>query len=97
MPKDRGISKKHEMPLTSIVEVELFDIWGIDFMDPFPMSFGFQYILLTVKYVSSRVEATPIVTNYSKVVLKFLEKHILTRYGTHRVLISDRGTPFCNK
>ena len=42
------ISKKKEMPMTTIVEVELFDVWGIDFMGPFPPSNGFQYILIAV-------------------------------------------------
>ena len=31
-----NISKKHEMPLMGILEVELFDVWGTDFMGPFP-------------------------------------------------------------
>lgn len=30
-----SISKHHEMPLSKVLEVELFDIWGIDFMGPF--------------------------------------------------------------
>lgn len=34
------ISKRHEMPLNSILEVELFDVWGIDFMGPFPSSYN---------------------------------------------------------
>ena len=40
------------MPLNNILEVEVFDIWGIDFMGPFPSSFGNLYILLAVDYVS---------------------------------------------
>ncbi|KAL4272007.1 hypothetical protein GQ457_13G015500 [Hibiscus cannabinus] len=35
-----NISKRNEMPLQNILEVELFDVWGIDFMGPFPSSFG---------------------------------------------------------
>ena len=31
-----SISKRNEMPLTSIQEVEIFDVWGLDFMGPFP-------------------------------------------------------------
>lgn len=92
-----GISKKHEMPLNNVIEVELFDVWGIDFMGPFPMSFGFQYILLAVEYVSRWVEAIPTQTNDSKVVIKFLQKNILTRHGIPRALISDGGSHFCNK
>ena len=36
-------------------------------------------------------------TNDSKVVLKFLKKHIFIRFGTPRAVISDGGTHFCNK
>jgi len=46
------ISKHNMMPLNPILKVELFDIWGIDFMGPFPISFRHQYILLAVDYVS---------------------------------------------
>lgn len=53
-----NISKKNEMPLTNILEVELFDLWGIDFMGPFPSSFNNQYILVAVDYVFKWVEAT---------------------------------------
>ena len=34
-----NISKKNEMPLTNILEIELFDVWGSDFIGPFPSSF----------------------------------------------------------
>lgn len=47
-----NISKKNELPLNSILEVELFDVWGIDFMGPFPPSYGNLYILVAVDYVS---------------------------------------------
>ncbi|XP_070042586.1 uncharacterized protein [Nicotiana tomentosiformis] len=29
-----GISKKNEIPLTIILEIDIFDVWGIDFMGP---------------------------------------------------------------
>ena len=47
-----NISRRNEMPLNPILEVELFDVWGIDFVDPFPSSFSNQYILVAVDYVS---------------------------------------------
>ena len=34
-----NISRKNEMPLTGILEVEPFNVWGMDFMGPFPISF----------------------------------------------------------
>ncbi|KAL1362807.1 hypothetical protein AAHE18_03G107000 [Arachis hypogaea] len=80
-----------------ILEIELFDVWGIDFMVPFPPSYSNTYILVAVDYVSKWVEAIVTPTNDTKTVLKFLQKHIFSRFGTPRVLISDGGTHFCNK
>jgi hypothetical protein len=41
-----SISKRHMMPLNPILVIEIFDCWGIDFIGPFPPSFGFVYILV---------------------------------------------------
>ena len=60
------------MHLNNILEVELFDVWGIDFMGPFTPSYGNLYILVVVDYVSKWVEAAAFPTNDSKVVIKFL-------------------------
>ncbi|XP_055961800.1 uncharacterized protein LOC126681357 [Mercurialis annua] len=91
-----NISKRDEMPLTSIQEVEIFDVWGIDFMGPFPMSHGNLFILVCVDYVSKWVEAEALPTNDAKVVVKFL-KRLINRFGTPRVIISDGGSHFCNR
>jgi hypothetical protein len=85
------------MPQNPILIVEIFDVWGIDFMGPFPSSYGCLYILLAVDYVSKWVEASATKTNDSKVVLSFLKENIFARYGTPRAIISDGGTHFCNR
>ncbi|XP_055814545.1 protein NRT1/ PTR FAMILY 8.3-like [Solanum dulcamara] len=85
------------MSLHNILEVEIFNVWGIDFMGPFPPSNGNQYILMVVYYVSKWVEAVALPTNDSKVVLKFLKKHFFTRFGTLRAIISDGGKHFINQ
>ena len=51
------------MPLTNILVIELFDVWGIDFMGPFPSSFSSQFILVAVDYVFKWVEAVALPTN----------------------------------
>ena len=66
--------------MQTILEVELFDIWGMDFMGPFPSSFSNLYILLVVYYVSQWVEAIPTRTNDARVVAKFLHCHIFTQF-----------------
>ena len=92
-----GISRKDEPSMHPILEVELFDLWGIDFMGPFPPSYNNLYILLAVDYVSKWVEAIPTHTNDAKVVAKFLRSHIFSQFGTPRALIKDNGTHFYNK
>ena len=92
-----SISKKDEPPMSTILEVELFDLLGMDFMGPFPPSFSNLYILLAVDYVSKWVEAIPTRTNDESLVAKFLRSHIFTKFDTPRALITDGGTHLCNK
>ena len=91
-----GIGKRDEMPLQNIQEVEVFDCWGIDFVGPFPPSYGNEYMLVAVDYVSKWVEAIASPRADAKTVIKFLKKNIFSRFGTPRVLISDGGSHFCN-
>ena len=79
-----------------ILEVEIFDVWGIDFMGPFPMSEGNKYILVCVHYVSKWVEAQAYSVNDAIIICKFLRK-LFSRFGMPRVIISDGGAHFCNK
>ncbi|KAK8572634.1 hypothetical protein V6N12_028683 [Hibiscus sabdariffa] len=85
------------MPLQNILEVKLFDVWGIDFMGPFLSSFGNLYILFAVDYVSKWVEAIATTHNDAKTVKRFLKKNIFTRFGVPRAIISDEGRHFDNK
>ncbi|GJY98885.1 reverse transcriptase domain-containing protein [Tanacetum coccineum] len=72
--KTGNISKRDEMPLNNIQVCEIFDIWGIDFMGPFPKSHKFEYILVAVDYVSKWAEAQALPTNDARVVITFLKK-----------------------
>ena len=83
--------------VTNVNKWGVFDLWGMDFMGPFPPSYNNLYILLAVDYVSKWVEAIPTRTNDAKVVAQFLRSHIFSRFGTPRALITDNGTHFCNK
>ncbi|CAN6543452.1 unnamed protein product [Malus baccata var. baccata] len=92
-----NLSQRNEMPQQSILVIELFDVWGIDFMGPFPSSHGNLYILVAVDYVSKWVEAIASPTCKSSVVLGFLQNTIFPRFGVPRAIISDEGTHFLNR
>ncbi|KAJ9543915.1 hypothetical protein OSB04_023622 [Centaurea solstitialis] len=95
--KTGNIGPRNQMPQNPILVCEIFDVWGIDFMGPFPPSFGFTYILLSVDYISKWVEAKATRTDDARTVSAFLRSNIFARFGTPRAIISDRGTHFCNK
>jgi len=66
-------------------------------MRPFPSSFGYQFILVVVDYMSKWVEAIASRTNDHRVVVKFLKENIFSRFGMPWAMISDGGKHFCNK
>ena len=72
----KKLRKRNQMPMNPILIVDLFDVWGIDFMGPFSMSFGNSYILLRVDYVSKWVKVIPSKHNDYRIVLKFLKENI---------------------
>ncbi|GJR89823.1 reverse transcriptase domain-containing protein [Tanacetum coccineum] len=75
---------KDEMPQNPIQNVEIFDVWGIDFMSPFPSSRGSRYILMAVDNVSKWFKAKALPTNEARVFAK-----VLAKYGvTHRLSTS---------
>ena len=47
-----NISKRDEMPMRPILEVDIFDLWGIDFMGHFAPLERIEYVLLNMDYVS---------------------------------------------
>ncbi|KAA3483646.1 Integrase, catalytic core [Gossypium australe] len=74
-----NLSRRHETSMQNILEIELFGVWGIDFM---------------VNYVSKWIEAITLPTNNDKSILNFLHKNIFIRFGTRRAIISDEGSHF---
>ncbi|GJS17477.1 reverse transcriptase domain-containing protein [Tanacetum coccineum] len=71
------ISQKDEMPQNAIQVCEIFDVWGIDFMGPFPSSRGNKYILVAVDYLSKWVEAKALPTNDAELIARILKPLVL--------------------
>lgn len=53
LARARNISRREHMFLGNILKVEIFDLWGIDFMGLFSFFYGNKYILVVVDYVSN--------------------------------------------
>ncbi|RDX76663.1 hypothetical protein CR513_43322, partial [Mucuna pruriens] len=79
-----AISQRNEMPQQPILICEIFYVWGIDFMGPFPISNGYSYILLAFDYVSKWAEA-------------IATEPMMQKFGVPKALINDQGTHFCNR
>ena len=77
--------------------MQIFDVWGIDFMGPFPPSFGNLYSLLVVDYVSKLVKVIACPINNSNTVVGFIQMNNLSRFGAPITIISEEGSHFANK
>lgn len=85
------------MPLKNILEVEVFDVWGIDFMGHFPSSLGNKFILVAVDYISKWIEAISSPMNDARVMVKMFKNNILPRFGILRLVISDSWSHFVSR
>ncbi|RDY14337.1 hypothetical protein CR513_00616, partial [Mucuna pruriens] len=76
------------LPLVNSAKEQERPSLGIDFMGPFPVSYGYAYILL-VDYVSKWVEAKATKTNDAKVVVNFVKSNIFYKFCVPKALIND--------
>jgi hypothetical protein len=82
-------SQRNSMPLKYNLQINLFDLWGIDFMGPFKNAYGFEHIHVMVNYVSKWVEAMPCRKASMEESIAMIKSMIFPRFGTPRILISD--------
>jgi transposase InsO family protein len=92
-----NISQRNSMPSKYNLQIDLFDVWGIDFMRPFKNSHGYEYILVMVDYVSKLVEAMPCRKASTEETITMINNVIFPRFGTLRIVIRDGGTHFTGK
>ena len=69
-----NISRRQEMPMNYSLVIEPFDVWGFDYMGPFPSSNGYTHILDAVDYVTKWVELFQLVVMITIPLLKCLRK-----------------------
>jgi hypothetical protein len=95
--KHGNINTRDAMPLTSNIQIDIFDVWGIDFIGPFPNFEGCKYILVAVNYVSKWVEALPGRATNAMHSKRMFHEVIFPRYGVPRIVISDGGSHFIDR
>jgi hypothetical protein len=92
-----NISQRNVMPLRYNLKIDLFDVWGIDFMGLLENSHRFGRILVMVDYVSKWVDPMPCRKASTEESIAMIKSMIFPRFGTPRILISDEGTHFTGK
>ncbi|XP_023746717.1 uncharacterized protein LOC111894856 [Lactuca sativa] len=82
-------------PLSNISSPWPFYQWGIDIEGPFlEAPRKLKYMVVAVDYFTKWIEAEPLACISGRHMIKFVWKNIMTRFGTHKVLISDNGLQF---
>jgi hypothetical protein len=71
------------MPLNYNLQIDILDVWGIEFMGPFTNSNGYDHILVMVDYVSKWVEAIRCRRASTEESLSMIKNVIVSRYGSH--------------
>ena len=82
------------MPMSYSLAVEPFDVWGFNYMGPFPSSNGYTHILVDVDYLTKWVEAIPTSSVDHNTSIKILKEVIFPRFGLPRYLMSHSGSHF---
>jgi hypothetical protein len=80
-----NISQRNSLPLKYNVQIDLFNVWTIDFMGPFKNLHGFEHILVMVDYVSKWVEAIPCRKASTEESIAMIKSMIFPHFGTLRI------------
>ncbi|GJZ15974.1 hypothetical protein Tco_0551651 [Tanacetum coccineum] len=70
-----NISSRDETPQKYIQVCEIFDVWGIDFMGPFPVSNGNKYVLIN-ELDEMRLDAYESSISYKEITKRWHDKRI---------------------
>ncbi|RDX93255.1 Retrovirus-related Pol polyprotein, partial [Mucuna pruriens] len=76
-----------------------FSMWGLDMIGPIEpkASNGHRFILVAIDYFTKWVEATSYANIIKSMVIKFIKRDIICRYGLLARIITDNGTNLNNK
>ena len=74
-------------------------MWGMDVIVPISpkASNSHRFILVAIDYFTKWKEAASYANVTKRVVVKFITRDIITRYGSPELIITDNGTNLSNK
>jgi len=87
------------IPLNLMAAPWPFSMWGIDVIEAIEprASNGHHFILVAIDYFTKWVTAASYANVTRKVVVRFIKKEIICRYGLSRKIITDNATNLNNK
>jgi hypothetical protein len=86
-------------PLHPIVKPWPFRGWGLDFIrevHPSP-SKGRKFVLHATDYFTKWMEAVPLRNMTHHEVIKFVQEHIIHRFGMPQTLMTNQGSSFMSR
>jgi hypothetical protein len=92
-----NINTRDTIPLILNLQIDIFDVCGIDFTGPFPNSEGYEYILVAIDYVSKWVDVLLCRAADAMHSKKMFHEVIFPRYRVLRIVISDGGSHFIDQ
>jgi hypothetical protein len=92
-----NINTRDVMPLSLKIQIDIFDVCGMDFLGLFPNSEGCKYILVAIVYVSKWVEALPCWAANAMHSKRMFHEVIFPRYEVPRIVVSDGGSHFIDR
>src|SRR3954462_1927399 len=96
--QESGMLERRPMkPMTWVNEVDAFDVWEVSLMGPLQFSDEKEFILMAVDYASQWAEVTALSSRDFDRIERFLVKHVLHRFGTPMMMITDGSMEFCSE
>eukprot|EP00253_Pinus_taeda_P005513 PITA_05513 len=91
-----GRQRKPAFPLQPVNIEQPFEQWGLDIIGEITPQSSKQhkYILTATNYFTKWVEAIPLKTTNSLVIIEFIDQFIITRFGVPNALVFDNASYF---
>ncbi|KAF9754363.1 Retrovirus-related Pol polyprotein from transposon [Nosema granulosis] len=94
--KERPQSKFKD--IVPLIANNVGDIWEIDLVGPFKESeYVFKYVVTMIDHFSKCAEAIPVYTKDMNTIVHLVDKYIVKKIWTPKVILTDNGREFKNQ